>query len=90
MPPLFAPFSSSFKHSSSQDVLSKYAHCEREYLPDKKNRNHQLYCSLSCRSLAKKERDKRHKQAYRKRQNTERRKEGKTDGTERKRGGQNT
>ena len=52
--------------SSSQDVLSKCAHCEREYLPDKKNRNHQLYCSLSCRSLAKKERDKRHKQEYRK------------------------
>ena len=64
MSPLLAPFQGSFKHSSSQDVLSKCAHCEREYLPDKKNRNHQLYCSLSCRRLAKKERDKRHKQGY--------------------------
>jgi len=68
MPPLFAPFSSSFKHSSSQDVLSKCAHCEREYLSDKKNRNHQQYCSPFCRSLAKKERDKRHKQEYRKKE----------------------
>lgn len=76
MSPLFPPFSNSFKHASSQPVLSKCAHCERGYRPDKKNRNHQLYCSLSCRILAKKEQDKRHKQAYRK---TERYKQAKRE-----------
>jgi len=60
------PFSGRFKNSSSQDALLKCALCEKEYLPDEKNRKHQLYCSLSCRSLAKKNRDKLHKQTYRK------------------------
>lgn len=47
-----------------QGVLSQCAICKRTYLPDKKNRNHQIYCSASCRGLAKGSRDKRHKEAY--------------------------
>jgi len=47
-----------------QDVPLKCACCGKAYLPDKKNRRHQRYCSVSCRDLAKKKRDKRHKEAY--------------------------
>ena len=50
------------------DFLPRCVLCEREYLPEKRNRNHQLYCSIWCRNLAKKKRDKLHKQAYKKKE----------------------
>ena len=69
MPPVLSgPFSSSFRYSSSRNFPPKCAHCERKFLPDKKKRNHQIYCSTSCRNLAKKKRDKRHKQGYAKKE----------------------
>lgn len=62
------PSSIPIGEASTLDFLPKCGLCERKYLPEKKNRNHQLYCSLSRRSLAKKARDKRHNQAYRKKE----------------------
>ena len=57
-----------FKRNPSQKIHSTCALCEKEYIPDKKNRNHQKYCSLSCRKLSKKNRDKRYKREYQKKE----------------------
>ena len=65
-----SPFSrhppNNYGEVSLKDLSYRCAYCNREYFPNKKNRNHQKYCSSSCRFLAKKERDKLHKQSYRK------------------------
>jgi hypothetical protein len=49
-------------------LSTKCAICKKEYIPEPKNRNHQKYCSLPCRKRAKKNRDKRHKREYQKKE----------------------
>ena len=66
MDPSYPPFPMPIGEVSNLDFLPRCALCQKGYLPEKKNRNHQLYCTISCRNLAKKERDKRHNQVYRK------------------------
>jgi len=60
--------SSLSKRTSSKKFHSTCTLCEKEYIPHKKNWNHQKYCSLSCRKLAKRNRDKRHKCEYQKKE----------------------
>jgi hypothetical protein len=68
MGPTNRPSSTPTGDTSIPDFLPRCSLCERKYLPEKKNRNHQLYCSSSCRGLAKSKRDKHHKRAYKKKE----------------------
>jgi hypothetical protein len=67
--PFFCPILSiPVKAGASLNSLPRCTLCSTEFLPDKKSRKHQIYCSISCRNLAKKKRDKRHKLAYQKKE----------------------
>jgi len=50
------------------NALRKCAFCMKPFSPSSKCRKHQIYCSISCRNLAKRKRDKHHKRAYQKRE----------------------
>lgn len=66
MDPPHSSFSMPVRETRTMESLPRCALCQNGYFPEKKNRNHQLYCSLTCRILAKKEQDKRHNEVYRK------------------------